>query len=168
MARVLHVSTTATFTKLMGVLDYVMFIVTVRVGDERDGCLVGFATQASINPPRFLVGLSNKNRTYELALAAEHLAVHFVPAGARELAELFGGETGDEIDKLARCAWHDGPHGVPILDDCENWFVGRVIERTSFGDHLGHLLEPVAAEHGADGEQLTFHRARSISPGHAP
>lgn len=156
------------FTKLMAALDYPMFVVTVRAGDERDGCLLGFATQASIHPPRFLVGLSEKNRTHDLALGAEYLAVHFVPADARELADLFGGETGDEIDKLARCAWHDGPHGLPILDACDNWFVGRVLERTSYGDHVGHLLEPVVAEYGGEDDQLMYHRARSISPGHAP
>ena len=130
--RVAAVSTTATFNELMSVLDYPMLIVTARAGDERDGCLVGFATQASIDPPRFLVGIS------------------------------------DKIDKFARCGWHDGPHGLPILDDCDCWFVGRVVARTSFGDHLGHLLEPVAAAHGAVGELLTFHRARAIPPGHAP
>ena len=38
-------------------LDYPMYVATVRVGEHRAGCLVGFATQASIDPPRFLVGL---------------------------------------------------------------------------------------------------------------
>lgn len=161
-------SATATFTELMSVLDYPMFVVTARVGDQQDGCLIGFATQVSIEPPRFLVGISDKNRTCDLALAADHLAVHFVPAARFDLAQLFGGETGDEIDKFAHCTWHEGPHGLPILDDCDNWFVGRVVARSSFGDHLGHLLEPVAAEHGGDSELLTFHRARSIPPGHAP
>lgn len=159
---------TATFTELMNMLDYPMFVVTARAGNERDGCLIGFATQASIDPPRFLVGISDKNRTYDLALAADHLAVHFVPATMLALAQLFGGETGDDVDKFARCSWHEGPHGLPILDDCDSWFVGRVVARTPFGDHLGHLLEPVAAAHGLDGELLTFRRARSISPGHAP
>jgi len=161
-------STAATFNELMSVLDYPMFVVTARAGDERDGCLVGFATQASIGPPRFLVAISNKNRTYQLALAAEDLAVHLVPADKLELATLFGGETADDVDKLARCAWHEGPRGLPILDDCASWFVGRIVARTSFGDHLGHLLEPVAAARGTETELLTFHRARSIEPGHEP
>lgn len=157
-----------TFTELMAMLDYPMFIVTAREGDDREGCLVGFASQTSIHPPRFLVGISDKNRTYDVALAADHLAVHLVPATAPDLARLFGGETGDDVDKFARCAWRDGPRGVPILDDCPNWFVGHVAERTPFGDHVGHLLEPVAAHHGDKDALLTFHHARTIEPGHAP
>jgi len=158
-----------TFTSLMGELDYPMFIVTTVAADgERSGCLIGFATQISINPARFLAGLSEKNRTYRVAQRAEHLAVHFVPADGQDLAELFGSETGDEVDKFARCAWHEGPAGLPILDDLPNWFAGRILARVDGGDHQAILLEPIAAERQADEEELTFHRAKRIEPGHAP
>jgi flavin reductase (DIM6/NTAB) family NADH-FMN oxidoreductase RutF len=92
------VDTAKTFNELVGGLEYPMFIVTARAGDEPLGCLVGFATQTSIDPPRFAVCLSHNNRTYRHARDAEHLGVHCVPEHATELAELFGGETGDEVD----------------------------------------------------------------------
>jgi flavin reductase (DIM6/NTAB) family NADH-FMN oxidoreductase RutF len=160
---------TETFTSLMGELDYPMFIVSANADGERSGCLIGFATQISIHPPRFLVGLSHKNHTYRVARGADLLGVHFVPAeGAEDVAELFGGETGDEIDKFSRCAWHDGPGGVPIVEDCPNWFVGRILDRLDAGDHDVVILEPVAAQRDAEERELTFHRARRIEPGHAP
>jgi flavin reductase (DIM6/NTAB) family NADH-FMN oxidoreductase RutF len=156
----------ATFHALVGDLEYPMFIVTARAGDEPLGCLVGFATQMSIDPPRFAVGLSHTNRTYRRAKDADVLGVHCVPAHAGALAELFGGQTGDDVDKFARAAWHDGPHGVPILDDCPNWFVGRVIWRCDAGDHDALLLEPVAAEQAPGEDEFTFHRAKRIEAGH--
>jgi flavin reductase (DIM6/NTAB) family NADH-FMN oxidoreductase RutF len=157
------------FTSLMAELDYPMFIVTTVADDgERSGCLIGFATQISIKPPRFLAGLSEKNHTFRVAGRAEHVGVHFVPSDGEELAELFGSETGDRIDKFARCAWHAGPGGVPILDDLPNWFVGRIVERVDGGDHHALILEPIAAERQAEEEELTFHRAKRIEPGHAP
>ena len=155
-----------TFDALMGELDYSMFIVTAAADDHREGCLVGFASQTSIDPPRFLVCLSENNRTTRLAAQVDHLAVHFVPAQAEALAELFGGTTGDEEDKFANCAWAPGPEGLPILDECENWFAGRVLERLDLGDHVGYLLEPEAAHHGATGPDFSFHRAKRIDPGH--
>jgi flavin reductase (DIM6/NTAB) family NADH-FMN oxidoreductase RutF len=154
------------FDRLMGTLDYPMFIVTAASGDERSGCLVGFATQASIHPPRFLVGLSDKNRTYRVARESETLVVHFVPEDATELAELFGGQTGDEVDKFAEVDWSPGPGGAPVLAGCENWFAGRVLERIPFGDHTGFLLEPIEVHVGPDQEEFTFHRAKRIDPGH--
>jgi flavin reductase (DIM6/NTAB) family NADH-FMN oxidoreductase RutF len=155
----------ATFNAIVGNLEYPMFIVTARNGDERLGCLVGFATQTSIDPPRFAACLSRKNRTYRRGRDADALGVHCVPADAPALAELFGGETGDEVDKFARCEWHDGPEGVPILDECVNWFVGRVLDRVDAGDHELFVLEPVAASAGA-GDEFSFHRAKRIEPGH--
>jgi flavin reductase (DIM6/NTAB) family NADH-FMN oxidoreductase RutF len=160
--------TTTTFNALVGELDYPMFIVTARAGAERSGCLVGFATQTSIDPARFLVCLSHNNRTYRVGCAAELLGVHFVPAQESELAELFGGETGDEVDKFARVAWEPGPGGTPLLDACPNRFVGRVLERLDAGDHDAILLEPVLAERGTDAAEFTFHRAKRIEPGHEP
>jgi flavin reductase (DIM6/NTAB) family NADH-FMN oxidoreductase RutF len=155
-----------TFNAIVGNLEYPMFIVTARAGDERLGCLVGFATQASIDPPRFLVCLSHTNRTFRRGRDAELLGVHCVPAEAEQLAELFGGETGDEADKFARCAWHEGPQGVPLLDDCANRFVGRVLWRADAGDHDAFLLEPVEAGAGPGEDEFTFHRAKRIAPGH--
>jgi flavin reductase (DIM6/NTAB) family NADH-FMN oxidoreductase RutF len=156
----------ATFDALVGDLEYPMFIVTARAGGEPLGCLIGFATQTSIHPRRFAVCLSHKNRTYRRGRDARLLGVHCVPAHAVALAELFGGETGDEVDKFARAAWHEGPEGVPLLDECPNRFVGRVLWRADAGDHDAYLLEPVIAEHGTGEGEFTFHRAKRIHPGH--
>jgi flavin reductase (DIM6/NTAB) family NADH-FMN oxidoreductase RutF len=154
-----------TFNAIVGDLEYPMFIVTARAGDEPLGCLIGFATQTSIDPPRFAVCLSHNNRTFRRGREARVLGVHCVPADAEDLAELFGGETGDEVDKFARVDWHDGPDGVPVLDRCTNWFAGRVLARLDAGDHDLFLLEPVAGE-AAEDEEFTFHRAKRIEPGH--
>ena len=155
-----------TVHRLVSELDYPMFIVTVNDGSEHSGCLVGFTTQCSIDPPRFLVCLSDKNRTFRVAQGASVMVVHLVPADAEELAELFGSETGDELDKFARCAWHPGPGDTPVLDACENWFAGRILERIPAGDHWAFLLDPVDAGSGTAERPFTFHRARRIEPGH--
>lgn len=161
-------SAAESFERLVADLDYPMFIATTRVGEEAAGCLVGFATQCSIDPARFLICLSKKNRTCRAARSADFLAVHFVPKSAAGLAELFGGETGDEVDKFDRCAWHEGARRMPILDQCGNWFVGEIVGREDLGDHIGLLLGPVAARAGTPADEFSFHRARRIDPGHRP
>ena len=140
-------------------LDYPMFIATV----PGDGCLVGFATQCSIDPLRVLVCLSDKNRTYRLAEDATHMALHVVPQARRDLADLFGGETADEVDKLARVEWREGPGGVPLIDGCP-YVAGPVAERFEVGDHVAFVLD-VDVEEGA-AKPLPFEHARAIDPGH--
>lgn len=155
------------FEKLVSMLDYPMYVVTTRVGNRRAGCLVGFTSQVSIGPPRFLVGLSEKNHTYRVAQDATHLAVHLLPRTHRELARLFGSETGDRTDKFARIAWHEGPHGLPILDDAAGWFVGEVLSRYDVGDHVGFLLQPIDGEAPEKFDQLvTFADVHDLEPGH--
>lgn len=159
-------SVTETFIAMTGRLDYPMLLVTTVADGERSGCLVGFSTQCSIDPPRFIACLSDKNHTQRVAARADALAVHVLPAGATDLAELFGTETGDEIDKFSRCQWHSGPLGLPIIDACGRWFVGRILERQTLGDHVAFVLDPVAACDDRDGDQLTFSDVKHLEPGH--
>ena len=155
------------FESIVGALDYPMLIVTTAAGGERAGCLVGFATQCSIDPPRFLVCVSDKNRTHRvLERGGRTVVVHVVPADAHELVELFGGETGDDADKFARCEWSEGPDGVPVLDECRSWFAGRIVETVPLGDHRGRVLEPFDGRAGYDGPAYPFSRAKRVEPGH--
>jgi flavin reductase (DIM6/NTAB) family NADH-FMN oxidoreductase RutF len=158
---------TKAFETLVSLLDYPMFVVTTRAGDRSAGCLVGFASQVSIRPQRFLVGLSKRNYTYRVAEGASHLAVHLIERRHCELARLFGGETGDETDKFGRCGWHSGPHGLPILDDAAGWFAGAVLSRYDVGDHVGFLLEAVEGSAPDKlGQLVTFSDVRDLEPGH--
>jgi flavin reductase (DIM6/NTAB) family NADH-FMN oxidoreductase RutF len=157
---------TAQFDEFINGLDYPMFVVTAAANGEQSGCLVGFATQASIDPPRMLVCLSTANHTYAVARGASVLAVHILAPEQHDLAELFGSESGDDVDKFDQCRWRPGPHGVPLLEDCPRFMVGEVLWQHSFGDHMGFLLEPVELEASSDAEGITFDDVEDIEPGH--
>jgi flavin reductase (DIM6/NTAB) family NADH-FMN oxidoreductase RutF len=155
------------FDRLVALLDYTMFVVTTQADGHPSGCLVGFATQTSLKPPRFLVGMSRRNHTFGVASQSGHLAVHVLARRNIELARLFGGETGDRVDKFAQCSWYSGPQGMPILDDAVAWFVGRTLDRIDVGDHVGYLLEPVAGyapDHA--GDLVSFSDVTDLEPGH--
>jgi flavin reductase (DIM6/NTAB) family NADH-FMN oxidoreductase RutF len=153
------------FLKLASALNYPVFIVTAANGGEREGCVIGFASQTSFEPARFLACLSRANRTYRFAREAGELAVHLVPRAQERLVDLFGGETGDEIDKFEHCEWRPGPRGLPILAGCPSWFAGEILERIDLGDHVGHLLAPFAVEF-EPGEIMYFQDVTDIDPGH--
>ena len=152
---------------LVGRLDYPLAIVTTAAQGQRAGCLVGFWTQCSIDPTRHLVCVSDKNHTFRaLEHGANALVVHVVPADGGALAELFGGKTGDEIDKFARCDWSEGPLGIPVLDACRSWFAGRIVDRVRLGDHIGYVVEPFEVRAEDDRDPYTLSLAKEIQPGH--
>ena len=114
-----------TFEDLMAMLDSPVFVVTTQADGHPSGCLVGFGTQTSVQPPSFMVGLPLAHPTAEVAGRSDYLAVHVLPRGQHRLAELFGGQSADQTAKFARCSWRGGPMGMPILDDAAAWFVGQ-------------------------------------------
>ena len=144
-----------------------MYILTVVGADrERDGCLIGFATQCSVHPPRYIACISKENRTFDAVQRADAVVVHFLGPEQVELARLFGGETGDEVDKFELCAWSEGPGGIPVLEDVPGWFAGQILERRDAGDHLALLLEVTEAEDRGGPVDLGFQALKSLDPGH--
>ncbi|MBA2750895.1 MAG: flavin reductase [Actinobacteria bacterium] len=163
------VGTWREFQRLVADLDYPLFIVTVAADGERSGCLIGFATQCSIDPPRYWACISKTNHTWKVAVRAQTLVVHVPSPDERGLVELFGETTGDDIDKFSRVPWEPGPDGVtPLLSGCTRWFAGRVIQQVDSGDHTSFLIEPFAASSGSEKGQLGFQEAKDLEPGHAP
>jgi flavin reductase (DIM6/NTAB) family NADH-FMN oxidoreductase RutF len=155
------------FDRLVAAADPTMVVVTTAWGDERAGCLVGFHGQSSIEPRRYAVWLSRVNRTYRVASLASHVAVHFLTEGDRELAELFGAETGDDVDKFTRTPWTPGPGGVPLLDACPHRLVGRRIALLDEGgDHACFVSEPVRADSPGRFTPLRLSAVASLHPGH--
>ncbi|WP_460810751.1 flavin reductase family protein [Microlunatus endophyticus] len=158
---------TEEFDAFIDGLDYPLFVVTTTDGEKRGGCLVGFATQTSIDPPRLLICLSEANHTRRVAAGATVLAVHVMGSDDHAAAELFGGTTGDEVDKFARVRWHPGPDGVPLLDDLPRRMVGGILKPLPLGDHVGFLLEPIAEEvEEGETDILTLHDIDDVEPGH--
>ncbi|MFK0216610.1 flavin reductase family protein [Streptomyces vinaceus] len=150
------------------VLDGPVYVVTVAASGTRSGCLVGFASQCSIRPPRFVVWLSKLNHTFRVAQSASHLAVHVLDHAEGPLAELFGGETGDRVDKFARVDWRPSADGSPLLAGARAWFVGRIETRLDAGDHVGFVLAPteVSPPVPTPPALLRYGDVKDIAPGH--
>lgn len=158
---------TETVQELVGGLDYPMLIVTAAAEGRRAGCLVGFSTQCSIDPLRFLLCISKRNATSQVARAASHLGVTFLTRQDRALASLFGEETGDRVDKFSLCQWEPAAQGVPVPVGGAGYYIGAVMHRRGVGDHDAFLLEPVSAHTRIrGGVQLGFQDVRDMEPGH--
>ncbi len=160
--------TDAAFDDLLGHLDPPMIIVTTVAGEQRAGCLVGFHSQSGMAPDSFAVWLSKANHTYETAVLADRVAVHFLTTEDRDLARLFGTTCGAENDKFGQCAWSSGPGGVPLLDRCPNRIVGLRHALVDSGtDHVCLILDPIDASSTGGFTPLRLSDVADLDPGHA-
>ncbi len=146
-------------------VDCSLLVVTTG-DDEPTGCLVGFATQCSIEPRRFIVCISKVNHTFAAVDRSGALALHLLREDQTPLASLFGEETGDIVAKFARCSWHPGLTGVPVLDDCAAWIEGRIIDRFDVGDHEAILVQPLDGGGEVVSRVLTAQHSPKFRPGH--
>jgi flavin reductase (DIM6/NTAB) family NADH-FMN oxidoreductase RutF len=158
------------YSAIIDQLDWAMAIVTARADDDGEigGCLVGFHTQCSIDPPRHLVLISKANHTWSVAQRASELAVHMLGADQIELAREFG-EVTDDLDPGDK--WGavslDDRDGPPILLDAAAWFAGPIVARLDAGDHVACVVEPARVSRpGATFTQLGFQSTRDLDPGH--
>ena len=103
---------TEDLTAFFDLIDYPYYVVTVRSPDaDMSGCLVGFVTQCSIDPPNFLVCISKVNHTLTVAEHSPGMGLHLLGEDQVDLARLFGEETGDVVDKFASVDWRLGTTG---------------------------------------------------------
>ena len=155
------------FNTLMAALDSPLIVVTTADERERAGCLVEFHVQSSIEPHRYCVWLSKANYTYRVALHSSYLVIHFLTADDLPLAELFGTQTGDTVDKFAGLPVDSGPGGAPVLRQCPNWLaVRRIALLDEGGDHVCVTTEPVAAQTAGAFRPLRISQAGHLRAGH--
>jgi flavin reductase (DIM6/NTAB) family NADH-FMN oxidoreductase RutF len=148
-------------------VDYSLHIVTAQSREgEPSGCVVGFVTQCSIDPPRFLVCVSRVNHTYATVQYSEAIALHLIGRDQLDVLSLFAEETGDTVDKFSRCDWHAGVTGSPVLAECIAWIEARIIDRWDVGDHQALLVQPVTGGSEEIGDVATIRNTPRLHPGH--
>jgi flavin reductase (DIM6/NTAB) family NADH-FMN oxidoreductase RutF len=155
------------FGTLMAALDSPLIVVTTADQRERAGCLVEFHVPSSIEPQRYCVWLSKANYTYRVALHSSHLVIHFLTADDLRLAELFGTQTGDTVDKFAGLPVDSGPGGAPVLRQCPHWLAARRIALLDEGgDHVCLTTEPVAVHTAGPFRPLRLSEVGHLKAGH--
>jgi flavin reductase (DIM6/NTAB) family NADH-FMN oxidoreductase RutF len=147
--------------------DYPLVVVTATSPNgECSGCLAGFLTQCSIEPPRFLVCISKVNHTFDVVTRSEVIALHLLGEDQHDVASLFGETTGDKVDKFAGIGWRAGPLGVPLLDECAAWLVVGIVRRVNAGDHVALMTYPIVGGPGSRPGLLTLRSAPPLQAGH--
>lgn len=148
-------------------VDYPYYLLTVRAPDEEmSGCLAGFVTQCSIDPPNFLTCVSRLNHTLGVAVRSSAMGLHLLGQDQLDMARLFGEETGDTVDKFASVDWHIGTTGAPLLADVAIALEATILGHFSVGDHEAFVVRAVRAAEGPGVGLLTHRSSPTLHPGH--
>jgi flavin reductase (DIM6/NTAB) family NADH-FMN oxidoreductase RutF len=152
-----------TFWRALGQRAIGSTIVTARSAEGPAGFLGLSASHISADPPLMLASIDKRTSALQTVLAARHFAVNFLPAEAKEIADLFGGKgTLKGADRFQVGNWQTLTTGAPVLSnalgamDCA---LEQTIEHGSISIVIGRVVDVLVG----DGNPLIHFRGSYLA-----
>ena len=125
-------------------IPYGLYVIGVRRGEEVNAFTGSWFSQASMEPPLVMLGVSKKSRSLEMIRASKVFSVNFLLKSQKELAGHFIKPAGRVGNKFGEVPFTLGRTGTPILDSAPYFLECEVREIAEGGDHavvLGEVVE---------------------------
>ena len=132
-------------------------VVTTRDRDGRPSGLTASAfTSVSLDPPLVLICVDHAATAYPDFRVRGWFAVNVLRREQEALSRRFAASGGDKFHGVA-C--HEGPHGLPLLDDALATLECRIVEAHEAGDHTIFIGRVEATEVRSGRPLVYFHGA---------
>jgi len=127
-------------------INYGLYVMTARDGEEYAASGVNWLSQASFEPPLVMVGVKADSGAAALVGRLGHFALNVLAADQLDIGKAFFRSTSVEGGLINGHAFEDGPAtGSPLLVDTPYWFECRVTDTVARGDHTIFVGEVVEA-----------------------
>lgn len=125
-------------------IPYGLYVIGVKRGEEVHAFTGSWFSQASMDPPLVMLGVSKKSLSLEMIRASKVFSVNFLLKSQKGLAEHFVKPANRLGNKFGNVPFAPGRTGTPILDDAPYYLECEVREIASGGDHavvIGEVVE---------------------------
>lgn len=127
-------------------INYGLYVVTAKAGDELAAAGVNWLTQASFEPPLIVTALKTDNDSRRLVEASGVFAVNVLGTDQLDVGKAFFRTSTVEGATINGYAFEPGPAtGCPLIVDLPYWFECRVTDTVDRGDHTVYVAETVGA-----------------------
>ena len=131
--------------RVLRLLTYGLYIMTVRDGNEVAAGTVTWLSQASFNPPLIMTAVKVESGLHALIEKTGQFAVNILAKDQKDIAAAFFKPSRIENDTINGYPFEPGPEtGAPLLLDLPAWFEARVLEAVKRGDHTVFVAEIIA------------------------
>lgn len=120
-------------------------VVTARDGERPRGLAANAYCSVSLEPPLVLICVQKTSSTHPALFASGHLGINILGVDQRETVAVFAGKA---ADKFADLAWHEGPHGSPLVDGSSASIEAEITERIQTRTHTVFVCRVQHAELG--------------------
>lgn len=149
--------------KALRMINYGLYVLTGKSGDQVAAATVNWVTQASFNPPLVVAGIKKDSESYRLVKESGAFALNVLAADQRDLAFAFFKHVEPEGNKIGPATFTvNETSGTPILAETPGWFACKIVEINETGDHAVVIGEVVdAGVNNPDAEPM-FMRALNL------
>jgi flavin reductase (DIM6/NTAB) family NADH-FMN oxidoreductase RutF len=127
-------------------INYGLYVLTAKDGDEYGAAGVNWLTQTSFEPPLVAAAVKTDSDSYAIIGRTGAFAVSVLGEDQLDIGKAFFRTTKVEGDTLNGYRFEPGPEtGCPILVDLPYWFECRVTDTVARGDHHTFIAEVVGA-----------------------
>lgn len=137
-------------------------IVTSRAPDGRP---VGFTATSlaslAATPPLATFNMAQVSSAWPAMTVGNRVAIHMLGPRSQHQAERMAADNAVRFDGDH---WHEGPHGVPILDGVTAWMVGEIIEVVPVHNNAVVVVQIDSGELGDEDDALLYHERRYLRP----
>ena len=145
--------------KAMYKLSYGLFVLTTKVGDKDNGCIINTAIQAASEPNQMSICVNKQNYTHDMIKESMEFNVSIISEKASfDLFKHFGFQTGREVDKFEGFDKCDrSSNGLFYITEGTNAYISVKVTKTEdIGSHTMFIGEIVDMEVLDDAPSATY------------
>lgn len=127
-------------------INYGLYVLTAKDGDELAAAGVNWLTQASFEPPLVVAAVKTDNDSHRLIESTGVFAVNVLGKDQLDIGKAFFRTSKVEGDSINGHRFEPGPEtGCPLMVELPYWFECRVIDTIKRGDHTVFVAETISA-----------------------
>lgn len=145
--------------KAMFKLTYGLFVISTKVGEKDNACIINTAIQAASDPNQMSVSLNKSDYTHDMILDAGEFNVSVISKDASfDLFQRFGFQSGRDVDKYAGYnGFSRAANGITYVTEGTNTFFSVKVKQTvDLGSHTMFIGEIVDMDVLTDTESATY------------
>lgn len=139
-------------------LSYGVFMVGVRSGDKKNGCITNTCIQVANSPTRVAISVLNTNYTCDLIKESGIFTVSLLDKTVSfDTIKYFGMQSGRNVDKLGELPLPEDENGVPYMGWSSCAMLScKVLSSEDLGSHTLFIAEVLDAKKLSEEEPLTY------------
>jgi len=134
--------------KAMFKFSYGLFVLTAKVGDKDNGCIINTAIQLTSTPNRISIAVNKANFTHDMILKTGLFNISILSTSAPfRIFEQFGFHSGSDTDKFADCFYDERTaNGLRYVPESVNCVMsGKVVDSYDYGTHTLFIADVTEA-----------------------